>query len=712
MERDADLPESNSPEWDGLGFRIDGDAITLVFARQAAAVPTLLHAGAALAADEDLGALASALQPRRHASQADVPQLASLWPQSGRGYVGQPALIARRGDAALPIDLVAGPGSRVSGRAFHLVFADAAAAVSIAIDWQITSGDVIRARSTITNHGSTPLAVDRIASLCLPLPAWATHATKFHGRWAAEMQEATSAIQHGQSGGASRGGRPGFGGSNWIILHEAGFSADHGLGLALHLAWSGDHESLIERDADGAVVQIGLRLDPGEIILAPGTSFVTPDAVMALGLAGRNSVRRAFHAHVRGHVLPARARWPARRVHLNSWEAVGFGMDEDRLAQLASAGHAIGIERFVVDDGWFAGRRDDRTSLGDWLPDPQRFPEGLDRLIATVAGLGLDFGLWVEPEMISPDSALYRAHPDWCLHRPGMDRPTQRHQLVLDLARPEVGAHLFGVLDRLLAAHAIAYLKWDHNRELFPFDGAGHRQTQALHALIDRLRHAHPQVEIESCASGGGRIDYAMMSRCHRVWPSDNNDAIDRLRINRAWSLFLPPEVLGNHVGPSPNPITGRALPMDFRAKVAMFGHMGVEADPGAMTEDERVTLAAHIACYQQHRDLLHSGVLSELAFDDQGLFGTMVADDAHALALVARSDLSGDYNARAVRFPGLAPEGLYMISFPLADAAAPPNRAAGRVLSGRMLADAGLVLPLSRPATAHVIAFERQDHR
>lgn len=703
MERDA---ASSTDIRDGHAFRIDGDAITLVFAQQGSVVPALIHAGAALPAAEDLGALARAVQPPRHASQPEIAPLASLWPQSGRGYMGQPALIARRGDKALPMDLVPDAGSTVGPRGCHLVFTDPVAGISIAIDWQISSGDVIRARSTITNHGTTPLAVDRIASLCLPLPAWATHATRFHGRWAAEMQEGTAAIPHGRSGGASRGGRPGFDGGNWLILHDAGFSADQGQGLALHLAWSGDHDSLIERDADGAIVQIGPRLDPGEIVLAPGGRFVTPDAVLALGLAGRNAVRRAFHAHLRRAVLPDRANWPARRVHLNSWEAVAFGMDEDRLVQLARAGQAIGIERFVVDDGWFAGRRNDRTSLGDWVPDVQRFPAGLDRLIATVAGLGMDFGLWVEPEMISPDSALYRAQPDWCLHRPGLDRPTQRHQLVLDLARPEVSAHLFGVLDRLLMAHAIAYLKWDHNRELFPNDGVGHAQAQAHHALIDRLRLAHPNVEIESCASGGGRIDHAMLSRCHRVWPSDNNDAIDRLRINRAWSLFLPPEVLGNHVGPCPNPITGRALPMAFRAKVAMFGHMGVEADPGAMAEAERHTLAAHIACYKQYRGLLHSGVQRELAFDDAGLFGTMVADDTNALALVARTDLSGDYNARAVRFPGLVPDAFYEIGFPLADSAA------GLALSGRMLADAGLVLPLSRPATAHLIAFTRQDHR
>ncbi|MBX9885974.1 MAG: alpha-galactosidase, partial [Novosphingobium sp.] len=518
-------------------YRIDGDAITLVFGLPADGTVRLLYAGGRLPGDEHLPALAAALAPRRHASQPDAPQLATLWPQAGRGYAGLPAMAVRRGDRLLALDLVLADGTLIADRSAHLVLEDLAAGVRVAIDWRIGTGDVVRAAATITNLGATPLAVDRIVSVALPLPHWASHATRFHGRWAGEMREATAPIPYGRSGGDSRGGRPGFGGANWLIAHEPAFASDSGLGVALHLAWSGDHEVVIWRDGDGAIVQLGARLDPGEIMLAPGARFTTPEAVLVIANGGRNAVRRALHAHLRADVLPDRASWPPRRVHLNSWEALAFDLDEAKLIRLARDAAAIGVERFVVDDGWFAGRRDDTTSLGDWTPDPRRLPHGLTPIIAATHALGMDFGLWVEPEMVSPDSDLYRAHPDWCLHRAGADRPTQRHQLVLDLARPEVGAHLFGVLDTLLTANRIAYLKWDHNRDLFPNDGVGYAQTQALYALIDRLRAAHPHVEIESCASGGGRIDYAMLTRCHRVWPSDNNDAIERLRINRAWSL-------------------------------------------------------------------------------------------------------------------------------------------------------------------------------
>jgi alpha-galactosidase len=328
----------------------------------------------------------------------------------------------------------------------------------------------------------------------------------------------------------------------------------------------------------------------------------------------------------------------------------------------------------------------------------------------------MDFGLWVEPEMVSPDSALYRAHPDWCLHEAGHNRPTQRHQLVLDLTRAEVAEHVFVALDSLLRAHAIAYLKWDHNRPLFPRAGKAHAQASAVHALLDRLRAAHPSVEIESCASGGGRIDHATLRRTHRVWPSDNNDPHDRARIDFAWSLFLPPEVRGLHVGPSPNPITGRCTPMDLRAKLALFGHMGVEANPADFTAAERKLLTEVIALYKEWRELLHSGTEREIARGPGGL-GRMVlaADGSRALALVIQLASPADYNAEPVRLTGLMADRRYRVTLPKPwprRGGILPNAASwrdGLVLSGRALA-AGINLPLQAPETGWLIAMEALD--
>ncbi len=290
-----------------------------------------------------------------------------------------------------------------------------------------------------------------------------------------------------------------------------------------------------------------------------------------------------------------------------------------------------------------------------------------------------------------------------------------RGQLALDMARAEVRDYLFTRLDALLREHAIAYLKWDHNRDLFPTGGKRFVQTFGFYALLHRLRAAHPHVEIESCASGGGRIDFGVLSRVHRVWPSDNNDPIERLRIVPAWAQFLPLEVLGSHVGPSPNPITGRRLAMDFRAKVAMFGHMGVEADPARMSEAERATLAAHIALYKAWRGVLHQGALCRLSHPDPHVTAMMVTHQGMALALAAQTAFSPVFDAAPLRLAGLEPNARYRVTLPepwphkarhyLAN---PEAWRSGITLSGTALMGQGLALPLTHPETAWLIALER----
>ena len=708
-------------EADPTFARLDGTATTLVLAWVGDAVPGIAYWGARLPVDEHLPSIVAAGQVGRHESQPDAVPLPSVFPQTGRGWTGTPAAHLRCGDNVLMPDFrTLSVGLATGG--FDIQLADAANGLSLTLQWRLDSGDILRASASLTNSGTIPVPVDALASLALPLPGWAAELTRFSGRWAGEMRETISHIGPGGFIVESRGGRPGFGGGNWLIVGETGAGPASGRLIGAHLAWSGDHSVRLECDADGtASLLLGARLESREIVLGAGKTYQTPEAVVAMSSLGRNGLRQAFHRHLRCDVLPGRADWGPRKVHLNSWEALAFDLNEAKAKHLASSAAAIGVERFVLDDGWFAGRRNDQTSLGDWTPDAGRFPDGLNPLIAHVRTLGMDFGLWVEPEMVSPDSDLYRAHPDWCLHVPERDRPTQRNQLVLDLTRPEVGSHLFDMLDRLLRDHRIAYLKWDHNRELFPVANAngavGHQQTLAFYALIDRLRTRHPAVEIETCASGGGRIDFAMLSRTNRVWPSDNNDPIERLRINAAWSRFLPREILGNHVGPSPNPITGRRISMDFRAKVAVFGHMGVEANPAAMTDGERSVLAAHIALYKQWREVLHQGVEHEVSLGSATLFGVFCAgtDGRRGLALVAQTGFAPDYQAGRVRLPGLVADRFYRVWLP-----EPWPRKAehylantdrwreGFTISGRALAEAGLALPLTHPETAWLIAVEQ----
>ena len=682
--------------------------------------PELAYAGPRLPEDEDLAALCDAARRAPHESQPDAPPAATLFPQSGTGHAGQPAVVLQRAGRPLHAEFVlvdahmdtAAQGS--AGQCWRLRFEDALLAMSVTVEWLMDGSGVVTCRNRLENHGDEPVAVLRLASLALPLPRWARSVTRFSGRWAAEMQPVRSPILHGTQGAASFEGRTGHSAGHWLLIDDGEATESQGLTLGAHLAWSGDHETWIERDADGARLLTAARLDPGEVVVGPGETFQTPDAALCIGDGGRGALRHALHAHVRTRILPASARSP-RRVHLNTWEAVGFRQDLGTLTRLARDAAGLGVERFVLDDGWFRGRRDDTRGLGDWQADPTIFPQGLAPLIDTVRSLGMDFGLWVEPEMVSPDSELYRAHPDWCLHEPARARGTQRHQLALDLTRQEVTERLFETLDGLLRTHDIGYLKWDHNRALFPRAARGHAQTLALYGLLDRLRAAHPDVEIEACASGGARIDYAMLQRCTRVWASDGNDAVDRSRINAGYLQFLPLCVLGHHVGPDPNPITARRLGMDFRAKVAMFGHMGVEADPSSMDDLARDLLARHIALYKDWRTTLHEGRLHAVDCATPGVTGWMAVHDDRALALVAQTGHADDYDAEPVRLIGLARRSRWRVTLPgpWPAAAAPrlaePDRwRTGIVLSAEALAAQGLALPLAKPQTAWLVALER----
>ncbi len=692
--------------------RMDGADVTLVFALVRGGAADCIYLGARLPEGEQLSVLGAASARSPHGSQPNVPPVPGTLPEAKHGWTGRPAVtVYEVGGHEISTDLRLTDWD-LNGATLTMRFSDAQLALQLTQFWRIGAGDAVETWCEVLNTGRT-LALHHIASLALPIPARFIEMTTFSGRWLAEMQEHRRAIAPNGFAAQSCAGKPGFGGGNWLVLHDP--TTREALGA--HLSWSGDYDTQIDCDAPGSAdgrawLHMGARLRAGEVVLGPDAPFTTPKAVIALG-ADRSAVARSFHEYARRAVLPDRKGWAPRKVHLNSWEALGFDLSEPALIELATSAAELGIERFVLDDGWFAGRRNDTTSLGDWTVSPDVFPNGLDPLIAHVHSKGMDFGLWVEPEMVSPDSDLYRAHPDWCLNADLPENPTMRGQLALDLTLPAVSEYLFARLDALLLSHDIAYFKWDHNRDLFP--GGAYAQTPALYALIDRLRAAHPGVEIESCASGGGRIDYGILARAHRVWPSDNNDAIERARIMRAWSQFLPLEVLGSHVSPSPNPATGRRLAMDFRAKIAMFGHMGVEADPRAMNDDERAVLAAHIALYKDWRAVLHTGDLWRLEHPDPGVSGLMVTHGAKALALAAQTAFAAQFDVAPLRLKGLDPLAMYRVTLPepwplkaQSHLANPECWRAGMILSGTALMRQGLALPLTHPETAWLVALER----
>ena len=449
------------------------------------------------AAGDGLGDLLARAVPNA-SLDADVPSR-SIITTTGEGWFGTPsvagsALDGRDGHLAFSTSAV-----EIAGERLTVQLRDERLGLSLCVSYVIRgAGPVCEQTLTLRNGGASPFRVDRLLA-SWPLAEGWDEVIACAGRWAMEFQERVEPLGIASWSRVNRRGRTSHDAFPGVVVSTSR-DRRRGGAVGFQLAWSGNHEILIEPLGDGGrVVQIGEHWAPGEVVLAPGESVTTPVAIMAVGGADRDDVRRASHRCVRGHVLKRTADKP-RPVTLNNWEANSFALDETRLRAQAEAAAALGIERFVVDDGWFGRRDDDTTSLGDWIPHPAKFPNALRPLAEFVQGLGMEFGLWVEPEMVNPDSDLYRAHPDWVLRVPGRPDLTARHQLVLDLTRVEVVEHLFGRLDSILRSAPIAYLKWDMNRDLTAACGADgrpatRRQVLALYDLIDRLRSAHPEVE-------------------------------------------------------------------------------------------------------------------------------------------------------------------------------------------------------------------------
>jgi alpha-galactosidase len=477
--------------------------------------------------------------------------------------------------------------------------------------------------------------------------------------------------------------------------------------MVLHLAWSGSHSISVERMPDGSGEICAEALyEPGEIRLAPGEQLATPELIVAVGTRGFDGLRACLHKLAR-----KRSRQVFRPVHFNTWEARYFDLNEDALVALAKDAAALGAERFVLDDGWFSGRRDDTTSLGDWEPDADLFAQGLGPLVDKVRDLGMTFGLWVEPEMISRKSRLFELHPDWVLGYPDPNAPTGRNQLVLDMSNPDVQDHLFSRLSACLDAAPIEYFKWDCNREIYPdtIDGVARatRHVQGVYGLMDRLLARYPQLEIESCASGGGRIDFGILPRVTRFWASDATDARDRIRIQRTLSTYIPMEMIGCHVGPAPNPITGRVFSIRFRALVALFGHFGLELDPARLSEPDRNALSIAIRVHKRFRPWMHSGHIRTIPHADANLDITMMesADGEHALVRVLRTDMAVCSLHPNIAIPGLDEAASFAVAEVSFDGGADTDFG---IASSQGLAWTGLALDPGKPNQGRLFYLKR----
>ncbi len=677
------------------------------------ALPAVIHWGAdigPLGADEARGLIAAAVPPVP-GNAPETPLRLALLPQAHAGWLGRPGLSGHRDGAGWsPRFVTTGvwlDGEPVTGYVEREVAArrsghGVAGAVRLVVDArddtlrldlrleiELLGSGLVRSRARVTNGDDAPYTLDDLV-LAYPVPGTARDVLDFAGRWGKEKVPQRGRLDVGTHLREGRRGRTGADAAGVLHLGEDGFGFAHGRIWGVHTAYSGNHTHYAERLSSGVQVAGGGELLlPGEIRLARGESYTGPWVYGSYGV-GLDEVAARFHRYLRGREQHVDT---ARPVTLNVWEAVYFDHDLPRLLDLAERAAALGVERFVLDDGWFGARRDDHAGLGDWVVSADAWPDGLAPLIDGVTALGMQFGLWFEPEMVNPDSDVARAHPDWIMTA----RPSEgaagwpiesRFQQVLDLGIPQAYAHVRDQMDALLTQYDIAYLKWDHNRDLTEAGDATrggrpgvHAQTHAFYRLVDELKARHPGLEIESCSSGGSRVDLEVMQRCDRIWVSDCIDPLERQQMNRWTMQLLPPELLGSHIASGRSHTTGRVHDLSFRAGTALLGHLGIEWDLARATDDELTELAAWIAYYQEHREHLLSGDLVRVDVADPdtlAVYGVLAPDRARAtyfLATTGRSDVSP---RPRVRLPGLDPTRTYAVT-PVIVGAHPGGLAAAR---------------------------------
>ena len=672
--------------------------------------PVIAYWGAPLDDHIDLIAWAQSVNRPTVPGEPAITAPISVVPEHGAGFAGRPGLSGHRplGTAWAPRFQPA--GHKVDGGRLTVTSRDDVADLTLTITFNLDHALVVSAE--VVNTSSCDRYHIGGLSITLPVPQIASELATFTGRWTREFQPVRVPWPHGAFTVENRRGRPSHDHPSLLFAGMPAFGEWHGSVWGAHLAWSGNHSILAERLADGRrYLQLGELLHPGELTLDPGESYCTPEVVAVHSAIGLTAATQQFHRHLRAR--PSHPTKP-RPVLVNTWEAVYFDHDLDKLYALADRAARVGAERFVLDDGWFGSRRDDTSGLGDWLVSPDAHPRGLSPIIEHVSGLDMEFGIWVEPEMVNPDSDLYREHPDWALTTDGYEPVLYRHQLVLDIARPEAFAHILDRLDTLLQDHDISFVKWDMNRDHVAGSGADdsagtHAQTKALYRLLDELRSRHPDVEIESCSSGGGRVDFEILRRTERVWTSDCNDALERQTIQRGASMLIPPELMGAHVGPERSHTTGRRHDLAFRAATAMFGHLGVEWNLLSLEERELDALTEVIALHRQFRSLLHGG--DTVRFDTEEAYiahGVYALDRSEALISFAMVRSAVSLTPPPLLLPGLEPTCRYhVVHVPLPrerggmNLTTPAWYADGITLTGELLGATGVQLPALHPETA-----------
>lgn len=537
--------------------------------------------------------------------------------------------------------------------------------------------DVITRSVKVVNTGKEDLYLTKVYSACLDMDNKDFEAISLHGSWARERQIETVPVSHGKYSVESIRGESSHQDHPFLALKTKNADQENGEVYAMHFVYSGNFKAQVQSDQfDQVRMTMGIHPEDFTWKLKEGESFQAPETVLVYSAQGLGQMTRIFHDFYRNHLIRSKYKNQKRPILINNWEATYFDFDTDKLIAIAKQASALGIEMLVMDDGWFGDRCDDNRALGDWFVNEEKLKGGLEYLVDEVNKLGMKFGIWFEPEMISPDSDLYRAHPDYAIAIPGREPSLCRNQYVLDLTRKEVRDYAYECVAKILRSANIEYVKWDMNRQLsdigsleLPADQMGelyHRYVLAVYEMQERMMTEFPHLLLENCSGGGARFDPGMLYYSPQIWCSDDTDAIERLKIQEGTALIYPLSTMGAHVSDCPNHTVGRVTPFETRGYVALAGTFGYELDVTKIPESDREQIPAQVAMYHKYNDLVREGDYYRIAsyaenhyFD---CYGVVSKNKKEALYTYVQVLNRPNYHSRRIYLKGLAAEKYYAI--------------------------------------------------
>lgn len=591
----------------------------------------------------------------------------------------------------------------------EVVLRDTASAVEVTLLYAVLPAlDLVTRCARIRNLGETPVTLTKAASLCLDISRGSWEWVHFHGRHAMERQMERRLLFHGIQEIGSTRGTSSHHQNPTVLLCTPDCTETAGACIGAALVYSGSHQTRLECDQLGQVRMVmGIHPDLFRWELKAGETFSTPEVMLSYSDTGLETLSHHFHQAIREHICRGKYQLAERPVLINNWEATYFGFDTEKILHIAEEAARLGVDMLVLDDGWFGKRDDDCSGLGDWFVNETKLSGGLHDLVEKIKGMGMRFGIWFEPEMISEDSDLYRKHPDWAIRIPDRAPMRSRYQLVLDMANPEVQEYLFRVMSDVLHSADISYVKWDMNRSIsdwytrtLPADRQGempHRYVLGLYALLERLTAAFPDVLFEGCSGGGGRFDAGMLYYCPQIWCSDDTDAYERTKIQYGTSFFYPVSAVGSHVSTVPNHQTGRITPFETRGTVAMAGSFGYELDLNLLSDGEKQEVAEQIRQFKTYGPLIHNGKYYRLTnpmAEDAALWEFAAQDGSEVLVQGMLFHAEANVLRRTVQLRGLDAEKRYRLD------------GTEQIYTGAALMAGGVLLPKAwgdyTPVTMH----------